>query len=260
MSDSEMGWTVGPQVPYYHARGAGVTDGKSDCISLRRTSNGKFASDPHRCRWFLFSSNSLKYLLYTQVLVSFHYCHDTMAQDGLKRPGTISTGLPPTPPDSEQSDEDISRSSPAIRTPEFCLPPETSEPTEILEADQKTPDRWLPRDSRLIRLTGVHPFNVEAPLTDLFNEGFLTSPELFYVRNHGPVPQVKDDDIPDWTFSVEGMVEKPFTLSLQELLEQYEQRTWPITLVCAGNRRKVSEFIRLIVVSQVLCKGALSSD
>ena len=49
----------------------------------------------------------------------------------------------------------------------------------------------------------VHPFNVEAPLSDLFNEGFLTSPELFYVRNHGPVPKVEDDAVPDWEFSVE---------------------------------------------------------
>lgn len=35
-------------------------------------------------------------------------------------------------------------------------------------------------------------------------EGFLTSPELFYVRNHGPVPQVLDEDIPTWELSIEG--------------------------------------------------------
>jgi nitrate reductase (NAD(P)H) len=29
----------------------------------------------------------------------------------------------------------------------------------------------VPRDPRLIRLTGVHPLNVEAPLTDLFDQG-----------------------------------------------------------------------------------------
>lgn len=34
--------------------------------------------------------------------------------------------------------------------------------------------------------------------------GFLTSPELFYVRNHGPVPEVRDEDIPDWELSIEG--------------------------------------------------------
>lgn len=37
-------------------------------------------------------------------------------------------------------------------------------------------------------------------------KGFLTSPELFYVRNHGPVPQVHDADIPNWEISIEGLV------------------------------------------------------
>lgn len=110
----------------------------------------------------------------------------------------VSADLPPTPPESEHSDNGKPEPS------EYCLPPPSHEPTEVLEADKKTPDNWLPRDPRLIRLTGVHPFNVEGPLTDLFNEGFLTSPELFYVRNHGAVPQVKDEDIQDWEFTVEG--------------------------------------------------------
>ena len=50
----------------------------------------------------------------------------------------------------------------------------------------------------------MHPFNVEAPLSALFNEGFLTSPELFYVRNHGAVPEVADKTVLDWELSVEG--------------------------------------------------------
>jgi hypothetical protein len=32
----------------------------------------------------------------------------------------------------------------------------------------------------------------------------LTSPELSYVRNHGPVPEVLDAEVLDWEFSVEG--------------------------------------------------------
>jgi nitrate reductase (NAD(P)H) len=51
------------------------------------------------------------------------------------------------------------------------LPPPSIKPTSVLEIDRDTPDHHVPRDPRLIRLTGVHPFNVEAPLTDLFNEG-----------------------------------------------------------------------------------------
>lgn len=156
--------------------------------------------------------------------------------------------LPPTPPDSDHDRSDSERAdsehTSETADDDFPLPPSTSIPTQILEPDQKTPDGWLARDPRLIRLTGAHPFNVEAPLSDLYNEGFLTSPELFYVRNHGHVPQIRDEDIPDWEFSVEGMVENPITLTLRQLMEQYEQHTYPITLVCAGNRRKEQNVVR----------------
>ncbi|KAL2046567.1 hypothetical protein ABVK25_011752 [Lepraria finkii] len=146
--------------------------------------------------------------------------------------------LPPSPPQTEEND---SESSEEVDIP---LPPPTTIPTETLDVDKKTPDAHVPRDPRLIRLTGVHPFNVEAPLSALFNEGFLTSPELFYVRNHGAVPEVKDEEIPDWEFSVEGLVEKPFILTLRQLIAKYEQITCPVTLVCAGNRRKEQNQVR----------------
>jgi nitrate reductase (NAD(P)H) len=93
-------------------------------------------------------------------------------------------------------------------------------------------------------LTGIHPFNVEAPLSALYDEGFLTSPELFYVRNHGAVPQVDDTAIPDWEFSIEGLVRHPITMTLKQLIADYEQITVPITLVCAGNRRKEQNQVR----------------
>lgn len=114
----------------------------------------------------------------------------------------VSGDFPPTPEESDHGDTE--KSTEPLGSADFPLPPQSTPPTQVLAPDVKTPDDWLPRDSRLIRLTGVHPFNVEAPLSDLFNEGFLTSPELFYVRNHGAVPQVADEDIPDWEFSVEG--------------------------------------------------------
>jgi nitrate reductase (NAD(P)H) len=114
--------------------------------------------------------------------------------------------LPPTPPETIVGDEDGKSVDVVKDVSEVPLPPPTTIPTEVLNIDKKTPDAHVPRDPRLIRLTGVHPFNVEAPLTDLFNEGFLTSPELFYVRNHGAVPVVKEEEIPDWEFSVEGCV------------------------------------------------------
>lgn len=170
------------------------------------------------------------------------------------KPSTSSTNaspqLPPTPPkseddNSESSDDLLSRrTSKSLTEGRYPLPPTTNPPKDVLKEDLKTPDSHVPRDSRLIRLTGIHPFNVEAPLSALYDEGFLTSPELFYVRNHGAVPEVDNASIPDWEFSIEGLVKKPITMRLRQLLADYEQITVPITLVCAGNRRKEQNQVR----------------
>ena len=152
--------------------------------------------------------------------------------------------LPPTPPLTEENGSENDNSIDGDLDIDLPGPPPTKVPDKVLDIDLKTPDSHVARDPRLIRLTGVHPFNVEAPLTDLYNEGFLTSPELFYVRNHGAVPEVKDEDIPNWEFIVEGLVDNPLTISLKELIAEYEQVTCPITLVCAGNRRKEQNQVR----------------
>lgn len=128
--------------------------------------------------------------------------------------------FPPTPPETiidggdAKSIKSVDGSEEQLDIP---LPPPSTAPTQVLDLDKPTPDAHVARDPRLIRLTGVHPFNCEAPLTDLFKEGFLTSPELFYVRNHGPVPEVHDENIPDWEFSVEGYVRLATTYSQRSL-------------------------------------------
>jgi nitrate reductase (NAD(P)H) len=187
----------------------------------------------------------------------------TGREEGL--PNKIETvEFPLTPPATDGSVSDQSEEA----GHDIPQPPATTIPTEILDVDKKTPDAHVPRDPRLIRLTGVHPFNVEAPLSALYDEGFLTSPELFYVRNHGAVPDVKDEEIPNWTFSVEGLVEQPITLTLKQLIEEFEQVTCPITLVCAGNRRKEQNQVRKSKgfswgsagVSTALFTGAIMAD
>lgn len=62
---------------------------------------------------------------------------------------------------------------PSPAEPDVPLPPPSKKPVDILEVDKITPDSHVPRDPRLIRLTGVHPFNVEPPLTALYNEGMF---------------------------------------------------------------------------------------
>lgn len=172
--------------------------------------------------------------------------------------------LPPSPPDtvkdadSVTTDSDIeespkighnstttipSSSSSSSYTP--CVLPPTSRTTQsVLPEDVNTPDSHVPRDPRLIRLTGIHPFNVEAPLTDLWDEGFITSKDLHFVRNHGAVPRVHDHEVLDWSFVVEGLVENPLRMTLKDLLQDFEQVTYPVTLVCAGNRRKEQNLVR----------------
>lgn len=55
---------------------------------------------------------------------------------------------------------------------EIPLPPSPpSGPARVLDIDAKTPDLHVPRDPRMVRLTGVHPFNAEAPLSTLFDQG-----------------------------------------------------------------------------------------
>lgn len=164
-------------------------------------------------------------------------------------------GLPPSPPATDkdpgsrtESVADFQIGEPTtVPEPEYRpypLPPEPRPSQRVLDEDLRTPDKHVPRDPRLLRLTGVHPFNVEPPLTELWNEGFITTKDLHYVRNHGAVPLVHDEDILDWSFTVEGLVENPLSLTLRELLADFEQLTYPITLVCAGNRRKEQNVVR----------------
>jgi nitrate reductase (NAD(P)H) len=112
--------------------------------------------------------------------------------------------------------------------------------TAIDKKDADTPDDWVPRDPRILRLTGRHPLNCEPPMDVLMQYGFITPPSVHYVRNHGPAPQI------NWkTHRVEinGLVNKPMSLSMDEIIALPSVRL-PVTLVCAGNRRKEENMIK----------------
>ena len=118
--------------------------------------------------------------------------------------------------------------------------PITDVATAIDERDKKTPDSWVPRHPDLIRLTGKHPFNCEPPLETLFHQGFITPPSLHYVRNHGYCPKQSWDE---HVISIDGVVDTPLTLTMAELLAM-PSLTIPVTLVCAGNRRKEQNMVK----------------
>jgi nitrate reductase (NAD(P)H) len=107
--------------------------------------------------------------------------------------------------------------------------------------DEGSPDAWLPRDGRLVRLTGKHPFNVEPPIKELQRYGFLTPPQLHYVRNHGACPQLSWDT---HTIQVGGGDTASTTTFTMDQLAAMPVRELPVTLVCAGNRRKEQNMLR----------------
>ncbi|KYK62537.1 putative sulfite oxidase [Toxoplasma gondii TgCatPRC2] len=83
------------------------------------------------------------------------------------------------------------------------------------------------------------PFNAETPLA-LLTDDFFTPNDLFFVRNHLPVPQVDKEK-----YEVEIEIELPngekkrfasFTLS--DLQTKFYPHHLPCTLQCAGNRRE----------------------
>jgi nitrate reductase (NAD(P)H) len=108
---------------------------------------------------------------------------------------------------------------------------------DIDPKDVGTPDEWVPRDPRLIRLTGKHPFNCEPPLDLCYDQGFITPPAIHYVRNHGHAPQIKWED---HRLTIDGLVDTPTTFTMDQLVNDFTDivTTLPVTLVCAGNRRK----------------------
>ncbi|CAO1635536.1 unnamed protein product [Parajaminaea phylloscopi] len=112
-----------------------------------------------------------------------------------------------------------------------------------LPVDAGTPDAWVARDPRMVRLTGKHPYNCEAPLADLWRAGWLTPQTLFYVRTHGATPQVSQQEAKDWKLRVHGLVRRPMDFTIDELKARFPTVSVPVTLVCAGNRRKEQNMV-----------------
>ncbi|WIA11609.1 hypothetical protein OEZ85_011714 [Tetradesmus obliquus] len=101
--------------------------------------------------------------------------------------------------------------------------------------DKATPDAWIRRNPHLIRLTGNHPLNAIPPAALLAERAFITPVSLHYVRNHGAVPRL------EWQshkVAIDGMVEHPAQLSMQQLLAMAPPATVTAYMACTGNRRK----------------------
>ncbi|DAZ96578.1 TPA: hypothetical protein N0F65_011802 [Lagenidium giganteum] len=87
-----------------------------------------------------------------------------------------------------------------------------------------------------LKINSSQPFNAEPP-PELLMESFITPNELFFVRNHLPVPNV---NIEDYKLKITGLgigEGKEVTFTLDELKTKFKHRTIATTIQCAGNRR-----------------------
>ncbi|XP_068665183.1 sulfite oxidase [Aristolochia californica] len=84
-----------------------------------------------------------------------------------------------------------------------------------------------------LKINAKEPFNAEPPRSALVSS-YITPVDMFYKRNHGPIPTV--DDIERYHVSVEGLVEQPKQFYMADIraLPKYHVTA---TLQCAGNRR-----------------------
>jgi sulfite oxidase len=87
---------------------------------------------------------------------------------------------------------------------------------------------------------GTNPMNSEPFLPDLVRS-WVTPTEKFYVRSHAPVPQIDADS---FRLKIEGLVDRPLSISLRELRENFKQQSITCTLTCAGNRRTEHSLIK----------------
>jgi sulfite oxidase len=98
------------------------------------------------------------------------------------------------------------------------------------------------------------PYNAEPPRSALAGR-LLTPIETFYCRNHGPIPCIEPGD---WQLAVDGLVDRPMTLSLARL-RAFEHREIIATVQCAGNRRAQLAAVRPIPGHARWNAGAIST-
>ncbi|KAJ8605093.1 hypothetical protein CTAYLR_000375 [Chrysophaeum taylorii] len=119
---------------------------------------------------------------------------------------------------------------------------------EVDSRDVDTPDNWVNRHPKLVRLTGRHPFNCEPPFDELMKHGHHTPASLHYVRNHGAVPikytpetalAVRDA----WRVAVRGNEVRARSMTMDDLAA-LPFREINCLLVCAGNRRKEQNMVK----------------
>lgn len=91
-----------------------------------------------------------------------------------------------------------------------------------------------------LKVNSLKPFNAEPP-SELLSENYLTPNQLFFTRNHLPVPVV---DPATYRLCIQDSHGQMLSLSLQDLKIKFHKHEVVATLQCAGNRRSEMNALR----------------
>ncbi|CEM13750.1 unnamed protein product [Vitrella brassicaformis CCMP3155] len=114
------------------------------------------------------------------------------------------------------------------------LRPADSPSVDDLRTTADDPYRNEPSRHPALNVVSERPFNAETPVA-LLADHFITPNEVFFVRNHLPVPTLEGDG---YEVQISGLgFQGPLNLSLNDLKTKFQKHTVTTTIQCAGNRR-----------------------
>lgn len=93
-----------------------------------------------------------------------------------------------------------------------------------------------------LKINTKKPFNAEPPM-QLLTDSLITPNDIFFVRNHLPVPDI-DENTYELEITGEGI--NSVKLSLEDLKTKFPKHTVAATMQCAGNRRSEMNKIKMV--------------
>lgn len=109
-------------------------------------------------------------------------------------------------------------------------------PSTATAPEAPKPPPVLPDGKKDLVMLGDRPINIETPPHLLDDD--VTPFEHFFVRNNGIPPELADIKIENWRLKIDGEVNTPLELSIEDLKKNFETVTVRLVIECAGNGRK----------------------
>ncbi|SPP86593.1 probable sulfite oxidase, mitochondrial [Drosophila guanche] len=116
----------------------------------------------------------------------------------------------------------------------------------VANTDEELGSPWAqePKRHALLKPASKRPFNAEPPI-GLLAEKFYTPNELFYVRNHLPVPVLAPEEYELEIDAGGGEQKEPLTLTLAQI-KALPKHTVTAAIMCGGNRRSEMTSIKAV--------------